>query len=131
MVAGDHQQGQAGPIPHLVNRDFTADAPGRKTVGDITHIPTWERWVYLATVIDCATRKVAGGATHDNNWTPLMTSAMDMSARNLGLPADAVFYSDRGSNDTSAEFAASLERLGVREPVGDRQMLLQCAGRII
>jgi hypothetical protein len=41
------QQGQAGPIPDLVNRDFSADAPGRKLVGDITYIPTWEGWVYL------------------------------------------------------------------------------------
>ena len=54
------QQGAAGPVPDLVNRDFSADAPGRKMVGGITYIPTWEGWVYLATVIDCATRKVAG-----------------------------------------------------------------------
>jgi putative transposase len=112
------QQGQAGPIPDLVNRDFTADAPGRKMVGDITYIPTWEGWVYLATVIDCATRKVAGWAMDDNYRTPLITSAIEMAARNLGLPADAVFHSDRGSNYTSAEFAAALERLGIRQSVG-------------
>ena len=56
------QQGQAGPIPDLVNRDFTAETPGAKMVGDITYIPTWEGWLFLATVIDCATRKVAGWA---------------------------------------------------------------------
>jgi len=112
------QQGRTGPIPDLVNRDFTADAPGRKMVGDITYIPTWEGWVYLATVIDCATRKVAGWAMDDNYRTPLITSAIEMAARNLGLPADAVFHSDRGSNYTSAEFAASLERLGIRQSVG-------------
>ena len=112
------QQGRAGPIPDLVNRDFTADAPGRKMVGDITYIPTWEGWVYLATVIDCATRKVAGWAMDDNYRTPLITSAIEMAARNLGLPADAVFHSDRGSNYTSAEFAAVLERLGIRQSVG-------------
>ena len=67
------RQGHAGPIPDLVNRDFTADAPGRKMVGDITYIPTWEGWVYLATVIDCATRKVAGWAMDDNYRTPLIT----------------------------------------------------------
>ncbi len=112
------QQGQAGPIPDLVNRDFTADAPGRKMVGDITYIATWEGWVYLATVIDCATRKVAGWAMDDNYRTPLITSAIEMAARNLDLPADAVFHSDRGSNYPSAEFAASLERLGIRQSVG-------------
>ena len=112
------QQGLTGPIPDLVNRDFTADAPGRKMVGDITYISTWEGWVYLATVIDCATRKVAGWAMDDNYRTPLITSAIEMAARNLDLPADAVFHSDRGSNYTSAEFAASLERLGIRQSVG-------------
>jgi putative transposase len=112
------QQGHAGPIPDLVNRDFTADAPGRKMVGDITYIPTWEGWVYLATVIDCATRKVAGWAMDDNYRKPLITSAIEMAARNLDLPADAVFHSDRGSNYTSAEFAASLGRLGIRQSVG-------------
>ena len=112
------QQGHTGPIPDLVNRDFTADAPGRKMVGDITYIPTWEGWVYLATVIDCATRKVAGWATDDNYRTPLITSAIEMAARSLDLPADAVFHSDRGSNYTSAEFAAALERLEIRQSVG-------------
>ena len=79
---------------------------------------TWEGWVYLATVIDCATRKVAGWAMDDNYRTPLITSAIEMAARNLGLPADAVFHSDRGSNYTSAEFAAALGRLGIRQSVG-------------
>jgi putative transposase len=112
------QQGCAGPIPDLVNRNFTADAPGRKMVGDITYIPTWEGWVYLATVIDCATRKVTGWAMDDNYRTPLITSAVEMAARNLDLPADAVFHSDRGSNYTSAEFAEVLEGLGIRQSVG-------------
>ena len=49
------QDGLAGDIPNLVRRDFTAEEPGRKMVGDITYIPTWQGWLYLATVIDCAT----------------------------------------------------------------------------
>jgi putative transposase len=53
------QDGQAGPIPDLVNRDFSADKPGQKMVGDITYIDTWEGWVYLATVIDgCSSAEV-------------------------------------------------------------------------
>jgi putative transposase len=112
------RQGQAGPIPDLVARDFSATIPGAKMVGDITYIPTWEGWLYLATVIDCATRKVVGWATDDNYKTPLITAAIEMAARNLDLPAGAVFHSDRGSNYTSAEFAAALERLGVCQSVG-------------
>jgi len=112
------QQGTAGPIPDLVNRDFTAAAPGEKMVGDITYIPTWQGWLYLATVIDCASRKVIGWAMDDNYKTPLITSAIEMAARNIGLPSGAIFHSDRGSNYTSAEFATVLERLGIRQSVG-------------
>jgi putative transposase len=112
------RQGAAGPVPDLVNRDFSAAVPGEKMVGDITYIPTWEGWVYLASVIDCATRKCVGWAMGDNYKTPLIISAIEMAARNLSLPPGAVFHSDRGSNYTSAEFAAILERLGIRQSVG-------------
>jgi putative transposase len=112
------QQGQAGPIPDLVRRDFSAETPGAKVVGDITYIPTWEGWLYLATAIDCATRKVIGWAMDDNYKTPLITAAIEMAARNIDLPGDAIFHSDRGSNYTSGEFSAVLERLGIRQSVG-------------
>ncbi len=112
------QDGQAGPIPDLVNRDFTADEPGRKMVGDITYIDTWEGWVYLATVIDCATRKIVGWAMDDNYKTPLISRAIEMAARNLDLPEGAVFHSDRGSNYTSAQFANVLKENGITQSVG-------------
>lgn len=112
------QDGQAGPIPDLVCRDFTAQKPGQKMVGDITYIWTWEGWLYLATVIDCATRKVIGWAMDDNYKTPLIKDAIRMAARNVDLPEDAVFHSDRGSNYTSGEFAKELKELKVRQSVG-------------
>ncbi|HET9898962.1 MAG TPA: IS3 family transposase [Streptosporangiaceae bacterium] len=111
-------QGPAGPIPDLVARDFTATAPGRKMVGDITYIPTWEGWLYLALVIDCATRMIVGWAMDDNYKTPLIADAITMAARNLDLPEGAVFHSGRGSNYTSAEFAGVLEQLNIRQSVG-------------
>ena len=112
------EQGAAGPIPDLVNRDFSADMPGGKMVGDITYIDTWEGWVYLATVIDCATRKIVGWAMDDNYKTPLISRAIQMAADNMDLPCDAIFHSDRGSNYTSAEFAGVLAGLGIRQSVG-------------
>ena len=112
------QDGQAGPVPDLVNRDFTADKPGAKMVGDITYIWTWEGWLYLATVIDCATRKIVGWAMDDNYKTPLIIDAIQMAARNLDLPEGAVFHSDRGSNYTSARFAGELKKLGISQSVG-------------
>ena len=104
--------------PNLVNRDFSAGKPGEKMVGDITYIPTWEGWLYLALVIDCATRMIVGWAMDDNYKTPLITAAITMAARNADLPEGAIFHSDRGSNYTSAEFAGALESLGIRQSVG-------------
>lgn len=112
------QDGQAGPIPDLVNRDFTARTPGEKMVGDITYIPTWEGWLYLATVIDCASRKIVGWAMDDNYKTPLIIDAVKMAARNLDLPEGAIFHSDRGSNYTSDKFAKALGKLEIRQSVG-------------
>jgi putative transposase len=112
------QDAAAGPIPDLVNRDFTAGKPGEKMVGDITYIFTWEGWLYLATVIDCATRKLVGWAMDDNYKTPLISEAIKMAARNLDLPEGAIFHSDRGSNYTSAEFAGVLKGLNIRQSVG-------------
>ena len=112
------QDGAAGPIPDLVNRDFAAEKPGQKMVGDITYIPTWEGWLYLATVIDCATRKIIGWAMDDNYKTPLIKDAIQMAARNLDLPEGAIFHSDRGSNYTSGEFAKELKELKIRQSVG-------------
>ena len=66
--------GSAGSIPDLVNRDFTAEAPGEKMVGDITYIPTW-KGANLATVIDCHTKKVVGYAMDGNYKTPLIIEA--------------------------------------------------------
>ncbi len=111
-------QGEAGPIPDLVNRNFAAEKPGEKMAGDITYIPTWEGWVYLAMVIDFATRKLVGWAMADNYRTPLISEAIRMAARNLDLPEGVVFHSDRGSNYTSAEFAGVLKALGITQSVG-------------
>jgi transposase InsO family protein len=112
------QDAAAGPIPDLVNRDFSANRPGEKMVGDITYISTWEGWLYLATVVDCATRKVLGWAMDDNYKTPLITAAVRMAATNVDLPDGAIFHSDRGSNYTSATFAEVLKELRIRQSVG-------------
>ena len=108
----------AGAIPDLVDRDFTAVTPGEKMVGDITYIPTWEGWLFLATVIDCHTKAVIGWAMDDHYRTPLIGAAIRMAARNHNLKPGAIFHSDRGSNYTSAEFAATLRELNLRQSVG-------------
>ena len=101
------EAGTSSAIPDLVRRDFTAEAPGKKMVGDITYISTWEGWLYLATVIDCHTKEIVGWATDDNYKTPLIEDAIRMAARNHPLQPGAIFHSDRGSNYTSAQFAGT------------------------
>jgi transposase InsO family protein len=112
------QDGQAGLIPDLVNRDFTAEEPGQKMVGDVTYIPTWEGWIYLATVIDCHTKAVIGWAMDDNYKTPLIEAAIEMAARNHRLTEDAIFHHDRGSNYTSRQFATTLKKHKLRQSAG-------------
>jgi putative transposase len=109
---------EAHRIPDLVGRDFTAEAPGTKLVGDITYIPTDEGWVYLATVIDCYSRMVIGWSMADHYRTSLIVAALDAAAGAIEIQPGCIFHSDRGSNYTSSEFAAILAGISVRQSVG-------------
>ena len=111
--------GDAAQLPDLVARDFTAAAPATKLVGDITYIRTWEGWLYLATVLDCFSKKVIGYAMADHMRTELVTDALRMAAANLEFTLGAtIFHSDRGSQYLSTEFAAAARELGVLRSVG-------------
>ncbi|WP_257210652.1 IS3 family transposase [Actinomyces ruminis] len=90
-----------------------------KWVGDITYIPTWVGFVYLATVLDCRTKKVVGWALADHMRTDLVCQAIDMAVRNCKpVRGVTVFHSDRGSQYTSQQFADHLESYGIRPSVG-------------
>ena len=115
LTEGD---GQEHNIPDLVKRDFIADAPGQKMVGDITYVATWQGWLYLATVIDCHTKEIIGWATGADYKTPFIEKAIEMAARNRFLADNAIFHSDRGSNYTSGQFAKTLQKLNIRHSVG-------------
>ena len=112
---GGHDLG----LPDLVRRDFTASAPGCKLVGDITYIRSWEGWLYLATVLDCFSKKVVGYAMADHMRVELVADALSMAARNVEFTAgESIFHSDRGAQYLSAEFASLCASLGVRQSVG-------------
>src|SRR6266496_1115301 len=104
--------------PDLVKRNFTANEPGAKLVGDITYVKTWNGWLYLATVIDCYTKMVVGYAMATHMETSLIRAAIDMAARNISLPKDAIFHSDRGSQYTSSEYRKHLQELRIRPSLG-------------
>jgi putative transposase len=109
---------QAAAKPDLVARDFTAETPGTKLVGDITYVRTWAGWLYLATVIDCFNKEVVGYAMADHMRTGLVTDALEMAARNHTLAPGCIFHSDRGTQYTSSEFAAKITELDLRHSVG-------------
>jgi putative transposase len=104
--------------PDLIGRDFTAAAPGSRLVGDITYLRTGEGWLYLATVIDLATRMVTGWQLADHMRTSLITDALDMAVTHGHVAPGAVFHSDKGAQYTSAGFAAFCAAHGIRPSTG-------------
>ena len=108
----------AANMPDLLTRDFTADRPGVKFVGDITYIHTWQGFIYLATVIDCYSKKVVGWSIADHMRTELVADALKNAAATTLIEPDAVFHTDRGSVYTSTDFRALAAGLGMRSSMG-------------
>ena len=108
----------AASMPDLVKRDFTADRPGVKFVGDITYIHTWQGFIYLATVIDCYSKKVVGWSIADHMRTELVEDALKNAAATTVIEPDAIWHSDRGSVYTSADFRALVTSLGMLSSMG-------------
>ncbi|UMP03767.1 IS3 family transposase [Amycolatopsis sp. EV170708-02-1] len=105
-------------VQDLIRRDFTAERPGQRFVGDITYLPTFQGWLYLATVIDLHNREVVGHAMGDHLRTDLVCDAIALAtARGLIRP-DAVFHSDRGVQYTSGRFRAALTEHRIRSSIG-------------
>ena len=87
-------------------------------VGDITYLRTDQGWLYLATVIDLATRMVIGWQLADHMRTSLVTDALQMAIDAGWVVDQAIFHSDRGCQYTSAEFAAFCHEQQIRSSVG-------------
>ena len=104
--------------PDLLKRDFTADRPGVRFVGDITYLRTGEGWLYLATVIDLFNREVVGWSMADHMRTELITDALKMARTHGRIEPGALFHSDRGSQYTSDDYAKLAKAFGVRLSVG-------------
>lgn len=106
-------------VPDLLERDFTAQRPGAKLVGDITYVRTWEGWLYLATVLDCYSKKVVGYAMADHLRTELVTDALEMASRNGRINRNiTVMHTDRGVQYTSAEYERYCADLGIVRSLG-------------
>src|SRR3989440_5720995 len=106
----------AAKAPDLIGRDFTAPAPNRRYVGDITYLPVGERgFLYLATVLDLNSRRLVGYAIADHMRTGLVLDALAAAQRTRGSLAGSVLHTDHGSQYTSRAFAAACHIAGVHQ----------------
>ena len=105
----------ATPVPDLLERDFTAMALGTRYVGDITYLPIGDgRFLYLATVLDLYSRRLAGWSIAEHMRTDLVTDALKAAAATRGgALRGAIFHSDNGAQYASKQFAELCDTLGV------------------
>jgi putative transposase len=107
----------ARPAPDLVERNFSAPAPNRLWVADITYIPTWAGFLYLAVVLDVFSRKIVGWAMETYLRTELVLKALNM-ALGQRRPVGVIHHSDQGSQYTSLAFGKRCAAAGVRPSMG-------------
>jgi putative transposase len=107
----------ARPAPDLVDRNFTANGPDQVWVADITYIPTWAGFVYLAIVLDVWSRRVVGWAMESHLRTELVLKALDMAVWRR-RPQGVIHHSDQGTQYTSLAFGRRCDALGVRPSMG-------------
>lgn len=119
------------PFPDLLKREFTAEAPNAKWVGDMTEIPTGSDGkgpkLYLATVIDLYSRRLLGAATGLHPDAELACAAIKMAVATRG-GRDAIwredeaerviFHTDRGSTYTANSFTKLCRQQGIRQSMG-------------
>jgi putative transposase len=126
LVGASHRQGgptttqrdeRARPAPDLVDRQFTAEAPNRLWVADITFVPTAAGFLYLAVVLDAWSRKIVGWAMANHLRTELVLDALEMAIAQR-RPRNVIHHSDQGSQYTSLAFGGRCREAGVRPSMG-------------
>jgi transposase InsO family protein len=108
--------------PDLLLRNFDPDSckPCERLVGDITYLRTGQGWLYLATVIDLATRMVIGLQLTDHARTSLVVDAGRMAIDAGRVAPGAIFHSDRGCQYTSTHYVAFCNRQRLHSTLGYR-----------
>lgn len=107
----------ARPAPDLVQRQFVADAPNQLWVADITYVPTWAGFLYLAVVLDVFSRRIVGWAMANHLRTELILEALDMAVWRR-RPDNVIHHSDQGCQYTSLAFGSRCREAGIRPSMG-------------
>ena len=105
------------PASDLVDRNFRAEAPDRLWVADITYVPTWAGFLYLAVVLDAFSRRIVGWSMGLDLKTQLVLDALNM-ALTQRRPTAVIHHSDQGSQYTSVAFGLRCKEAGVRPSMG-------------
>jgi putative transposase len=116
VVTTRREQGQ-GKAPDLVQRRFEAAGPNRLWVADLTYVPTWAGFIYLAVVIDAWSRRVVGWAIGETMTAELVLQALNMALQQR-RPDGVIHHSDQGSQYASIAFGERCKRMGVRPSMG-------------
>jgi putative transposase len=105
------------PAPDLVNRQFVADAPNQLWVADMTYVPTWAGFIFLAIVLDLWSRRIVGWAIGETMTADLVLAALNMAITQR-RPASVIHHSDQGSQYTSVAFGQRCAKMGIRPSMG-------------
>ncbi len=106
--------------PDLVERDFNPTEPNRLWAADITYIRTWEGWLYLASVMDCYSRRIVGWAIADHLRAELVIDALEMAVARRRPDRGLVHRSDMGSQYTSLIFTRRCRSVGIDVSIRSR-----------
>jgi putative transposase len=108
----------ARPASDLVLRSFTAPAPDRLWVADVTYVRTSEGWLYLAAILDCFSRRVVGWSMADHLRTELVADALEMALSRRRPGQGLIHHSDAGTQYTSLAFGRRLRQAGIAPSMG-------------
>jgi putative transposase len=106
------------PVSHdLVGRKFEAAGPNKLWVADITYVPTWAGFIYLAVVIDVWSRRVVGWSMANHLKTDHVLAALDTAVAQR-QPSGVIHHSDHGTQYTSVAFGQRCGQAGIRPSMG-------------
>jgi putative transposase len=111
---------ETSAAPDLVKRRFVAYRPNELWVADITYIPTWEGWLFLAAVMDICTKRIVGWSMRDDLKADIVIDALGMAATMRRPGPGLVHHSDRGGQYQSLALGKALRNSGIMASMGSR-----------
>jgi putative transposase len=106
-------------VADLVRRDFTAYEPNQIWFADITYVPTWEGWLFLAVVMDACTKRIVGWSMRDDLKSDIVIDALGMGTTMRKPERGLIHHTDHGAQYRSLAFGKSLRDSGILASMGE------------